>query len=433
MGPSIKSRRSGKRQRSPLYDRMRERDRLWSAWEVVNRNAKRSGSSKTRQEAEDYRRAFRRNIERLARKLLERQFHFEPQHAVAIPKPDGTGKRPLVIAPIESRIVQRSLLEILQDVPSICSRLSAGFNFGGVKGKGVPDAVHKVASHATSHPYFIRTDINGFFRNVRRQEALDALLEGIDESDFVSIVKSAVTTELDDATRHLEAMNIFPLYEEGVAQGSCLSPLLCNILLHSFDEQMNVRGIVTVRYIDDFILLAKTENAAQKAFSSAKQWLSAHGLSCYDPFDPQHAKKAEHGTLDRGATFLGCDVSSQVIRPSRSNYKGLQQKIKRCLDESLRALKNPTRAQRDRQTFAETLAWSSATIRGWGNTFGFCSDERLFRDIDSNISQMISLYEQKFFRLRSGMSASDSRRATGVFLLQDRKRVENFLLTSQDL
>lgn len=422
MGPSTKPRRTSKNAQSPLYDLVRERDRLWSAWEVVNRNALRSRASKTRQEADTYRHRLRRNIEQLARKLTERRFRFEPQRAVAVQKPNSVKKRPLVVAPIANRVVQRSLLDTLQEVPSIHSRLTAGFNFGGVKGKGVPEAVNKVAAHATSHPYFIRTDISGFFQHVRRQEALDALLEGIHEPDFTALVTSAITTELDDATQHLAEMGIFPLYEEGVAQGSCLSPLLCNVLLHPFDEQMNARNVVTVRYIDDFILLANNERAARKAFSSAQQWLSVRGLTCYDPFNPTHAKKAEHGTLTAGATFLGCDISSQAIRPSRENFKGLERKLLDGLRESLKAMKTPIKAQEYRQTFAETLTWASATVRGWGNTFGFCSDERLFRDVDSNISQVLSEYEQEFLRLRHRMSADDSRRVTGVFLLRDRTR-----------
>lgn len=423
MGPSTKKKRKLKHARSPLYDVVRERDRLWSAWEVVNRNAIRSDASSTRQEAEAYRLRLRRNLEQLARKLADRRFLFEPQRAVAIPKPNSAAKRPLVVAPIANRIVQRSLLDTLQELPSIRSRLTAGFNFGGVEGKGVPDAVGKVAAHAASHPFFIRTDVAGFFQHVRRKEALDALLSSIDEPEFVALVTSAITTELDDATQHLAEMGIFPLHEEGVAQGSCLSPLLCNVLLHPFDKQMNDRGIVTVRYIDDFILLAKNEGAARKAFSSAQRWLSAHGLSCYDPANPEHSKKAEHGTLEKGATFLGCEVLLEGTRPSRENFRSLEKKLEAGLAESLKAMKSPAKAQKERRTFADTLKWASDTVRGWGNTFGFCSDERLFRDIDATVSQKLSEYELEFMRLRHRMSADDSRRATGVFLLQDRKTV----------
>lgn len=405
-----------------LYDKARDRGRLWNAWELVNGNAKSSGSSKTREEAERFRNNLRLNIERIARKLRERTFTFEPQRGVAIPKSDGKSRRPLVVAPISNRIVQRSLLETLQELPLIRTQLHSGFNFGGVEDKGVPQAVMKVASLASTYPYFIRTDISGFFQNVRRQEALDALLTGIEEQEFKDLVTSAVTTELDDATQHLEETGIFPLYEEGVAQGSCLSPLLCNVLLHPFDVQMNDRGVVTVRYIDDFILLSRSESAARGAFKSAQKWLTSRGLSCYDPYNPSHSKKAEHGFLTNGATFLGCEIVAGTVRPSRDNFRGIQNKIHNGLLDSLKALNNPKKAQMNHKTFAETLVWASQTIRGWANTFGFCSDERLFRSIDSNISQLLHEYEHKFIRKRSQMNTEDARRSIGVFLLQDRKR-----------
>jgi RNA-directed DNA polymerase len=313
MGPSIK--KAQKSAFASLYDAARDRARLWSAWEIVNRNAMRSDASRTREEADAYRAKIRLHIQRVARALRQRKFKLEPQRAVAINRGPGKSKRPLVVAPIGNRIVQRSLLETLQDIPGIRVKLSAGFNFGGVEGKGVPEAVAKVHYHAKSHPYFARTDISGFFQNVRRQEALDSLLEGIHETDFVNLVSDAARTELDDATKHLEVTGIFPLYEDGVAQGSCLSPLLCNVLLHPLDIQMNDRGVVMIRYIDDFILMAKTSAGVRKAFDSAQRWLSERGLSCYDPYNPAHRKKAGYGALDSGVTFLGCDVSTRVVRP----------------------------------------------------------------------------------------------------------------------
>jgi hypothetical protein len=158
------------------------------------------------------------------------------------------------------------------------------------------------------------------------------------------------------------------------------------------------------------------------AFESAKKWLDDQGLSCYDPFNPAHAKKAEHGSLKQGATFLGCDISAQGTRPSRDNFQSLKKKISEALDSSLVALKNPSMAQQQKMTFAETLIWVSQTIRGWGNTFAFCTDERLFANIDRDIDQMLSDYELEFGRLRARMKYPDSRRAIGVFPLSDRKK-----------
>lgn len=52
---------------------------------------------------------------------------------------------------------------------------------------------------------------------------------------------------------------------KGVPQGSPLSPLLSNILLHELDKEMEKQGLRYVRYADDFSIYAKTRHAARKA------------------------------------------------------------------------------------------------------------------------------------------------------------------------
>ena len=59
-----------------------------------------------------------------------------------------------------------------------------------------------------------------------------------------------------------EKFEAFPIGDIGVAQGNSLSPLLGNIILHSFDRAMNEGDCRCVRYIDDFIILAPTRKAA---------------------------------------------------------------------------------------------------------------------------------------------------------------------------
>ncbi|WP_206093350.1 reverse transcriptase domain-containing protein [Paenibacillus yonginensis] len=49
--------------------------------------------------------------------------------------------------------------------------------------------------------------------------------------------------------------------EEGSPQGGPLSPLLANIYLNEFDQEMKSRGVIVIRYADDIVVLAKSKRA----------------------------------------------------------------------------------------------------------------------------------------------------------------------------
>ena len=142
------------------------------------------------------------------------------------------------------------------------------------------------------------------------------------------------------------------------------------MLLHGFDVEMQGRGIVTVRYIDDFIVLGPSAAKAGAAFNSGISKLKSMGLDCYDPRNSEHREKAETGLLSQGAEFLGCHVSTAAIRPSDENRANLTKKLEGLKEESLKHAANPAQAQRKGVTYLDTLNKMSLTLQGWSNTFG---------------------------------------------------------------
>jgi retron-type reverse transcriptase len=352
------------------YARLRQIEVLDAAWVHVRANAQRSICSETRGEAQAFANDERRNLNRIQRQLQRGTFTFEPQRGVLIKK-RGKGQRPIVIAPVESRIVQRALLEIIQAHPAIRSRLTQGFNFGGIVGRGfgVPAAVKKAWITSRTQPFYIRTDIRSFFTAVPRARALAKIEAVIDDAQFNALLKSATDVELMNVETMGSDVSLFPLFEEGVAQGSCLSPLLCNLLLSDFDEQMNDRGIVCIRYIDDFIIFAKSRAAAMKAFEAGALSLQRLGLDIYDPRLPDGAAKSAEGLVDAGFSFLGCEVYPDRVRPSKRNRDDLKAAVEEIFETALGAIRDPERAVRKRLTYSDALRTASLTVRGWGVLF----------------------------------------------------------------
>ena len=54
----------------------------------------------------------------------------------------------------------------------------------------------------------------------------------------------------------------FEATEVGSPQGGVISPLLSNVYLNVFDQEMMRRGIRIVRYADDILIFAKTRAKA---------------------------------------------------------------------------------------------------------------------------------------------------------------------------
>lgn len=68
--------------------------------------------------------------------------------------------------------------------------------------------------------------------------------------------------------------------EEGTPQGSTISPLLCNIVLHGLESELGVKFIgrkfvdsrsrSVIRYADDLIILCDTKEDAEKALGELR-------------------------------------------------------------------------------------------------------------------------------------------------------------------
>ena len=263
--------------------KVRSNGRLWKAWRHVHQNGITSKSADTRTEVRRFQDEAERHIPRIARQLRENRFQFLPAHGIP-QKRTGKAPRPIVSAPVENRLVQRSILDVLQELPAMEPLYAGDFSFGGIKGRGVREALEAAYDAVTSGAeHYVRSDIASFFTQIPKTNVLERIGGVVADPDFMKLLKKAVHVELSNLKTLRDDAELFPLHEVGVAQGCCLSPLIGNVLLGRFDEQMNGRGIVCLRYIDDFLILGPTKSKVRRAFESAQKLLDHHGLRAYDP------------------------------------------------------------------------------------------------------------------------------------------------------
>ncbi len=86
--------------------------------------------------------------------------------------------------------------------------------------------------------------------------------------------------------------------EAGPSQGGVISPLLCNVYLHPFDEAMQRRGQTLVRYADDFVVMARDEKTVRGVLTQATAELDRLGLSI-------HPQKTRLTSFEEGFQFIG--------------------------------------------------------------------------------------------------------------------------------
>src|SRR5580704_13448866 len=314
------------------FDRVCDPATLAAAWDHVRRAAARSSSNAVRDEARRFEAGAQGRIERIAAELREGRFAFAPARGVARPRP-GKRPRPIVIAPVESRVVARALASVLADTPSVAARyLHTPTSFGGLPGRGVEQAVGAaLAAVEAGASFHVASDIAEFFRAIPRRLAIAEIDRLTGDPRLSALLDEATRTELDNLAALGDHAALFPGDEEGVAQGSSLSTLLGNVLLRGFDDAMNARGIVCLRYVDDFLLLGPRAAHVRKAFTGAQRLLGDLGLRAYDP--AREPAKASAGPTAGGIAWLGCEIAGGRARPSARSRAALLDRVERILRE----------------------------------------------------------------------------------------------------
>ncbi len=395
---------------------------LKRAWQKVYENGIKSKSEQTRSEVRAFANEADRNIDRIYRKLHQKKWEFEPAFGVLKSRPRKK-PRPIVVSPIGNRIIQRSILDVLQSLPFIKAYYDIDSSFGGIEGKSVRNAIEKVhLSIENGACYYIRSDIKNFFSNIPKDKVLSIIASKIPDPDFNALIQKAIKVELSNLHKLKESSEIFPIYEVGVAQGCCLSPLMGNILLHDFDIEMNGRGITCIRYIDDVIMLSNNLSHLQLAFKSAKRLLNNLGLEMYDP--KINTDKAESGHMKDGFNFLGCQYHPGLLSPNNESRKRLLMNIDTVLRDSVTMMREPKELYFGKKSIVHTLVEVDNILKGWGNQYSFCNNKQVLEYLDLEIDKRIHDYLQHYRKINATFNndiEKNKKRLLGIHIISESK------------
>jgi len=412
---------------SVLVNRVAKPATLKAAWRAIYKNGRSSKSDITQEEVEAFSSDAEKKLKNISNQLKNGTYKFQKAKGIRL-TPEGKKEfRPIVIAKIEDRIVQRAVHDVLIKNPKIMKFVNNPHSFGGIRKKkkqkpedeslsAVPAAIQAILSEIKKGSLFIiRSDISKFFTRIQKSEVTAIVKNAVQDEEFVDLFARAIKVELENMSQLREDVNRFPIEDLGVAQGNCLSPLLGNLILNDFDTKMNKGECRCLRYIDDFIILAADQEYAEKKFQEAQSILADLGMSLSIPKSRKAAIKTEK------FDFLGIEFDNGFIRPSPEACGKILTSIAKALEESARAFLGYKSAKTfyEDLSLIKTITKISGMLRGWGKHYYFCNDGKVFKRVDLEVDKKLRKYLGVYTSKKDQADDAGRRKLLGVTILSE--------------
>jgi RNA-directed DNA polymerase len=239
---------------------------------------------------QDYEADLDRRIEDLHDRVHRGAYRAQPSRRRFIPKPDGR-QRPLAIAALEDKIVQRAVVMVLN---AIYEEDFLGFSYGFRPGRSQHDALDAlvVGIGNTKVNWILDADIRSFFDMVSQEWLVQFVEHRVGDRRIVRLIRKWLRAGiLED--------EVVTVSERGTGQGSVISPLLANIYLHYvFDlwanrwRQRKATGdVIVVRYADDIVVGFEHEADAHRFLDMMRARLEEFALTLH----PEKTRLIEFG------------------------------------------------------------------------------------------------------------------------------------------
>ncbi|PEC57777.1 group II intron reverse transcriptase/maturase, partial [Bacillus wiedmannii] len=272
------------------------------------------------------------NDTKIIHEVRKRLGDYKPQAVkrVFIPKEGSDKKRPLGIPTIWDRLVQQSILQVLEP---ICEAKFHNHSYGFRPNRSAHHALSRVVSliNIGNQHYCVDIDIKGFFDNVDHGKLLKQMWTlGIRDKSLLCVISKILKSEIEGEG----------IPSKGTPQGGIISPLLSNIVLNELDwwvssqwetykphristkhlgfrqyarKYTNLKCGYIVRYADDFKIMCRTYEEAQRFYHATVDFLQSRlGLE----INPDKSKVVN---LKKNASdFLGFKI--KVVQQGKAKF-----------------------------------------------------------------------------------------------------------------
>src|SRR6266567_1820921 len=289
------------------------------------------------------------------------------------PKADGR-QRPLGIAVLEDKILQRAVVEVLN---AVYEEDFLGFSYGFRPGRGPHDALDALAVGITERKvnWILDADISDFFTRLDHSWLEKFLEHRIADKRVLRLIRKWLAAGVVEDGNWSETAG-------GSPQGASVSPLLANVYLHYvFDlwvrhwRRRRAQGdMIVVRFADDFVVGFQYLGDAERFLADLRERFAKFNLELH----PDKTRLIEFGRFaaqnrkERGIAkpetfeFLGFTHLCGKTRDGRFWLRRIT--IKKRMRAKLKQVKAELRRRRH-WPIPEQGRWLASVLRGHFNYY----------------------------------------------------------------
>src|SRR6266849_2703194 len=317
----------------------------------------------------EYGQGLEEKLEDLHGRVHRGSYRALPSRRRYIPKPDGR-QRPLGIAALEDKIVQRAVVEVLN---AIYEEDFLGFSYGFRPGRSQHNALDALAVGITRTRvnWILDADIRSFFDTVSHEWLIRFVEHRIGDRRMVRLIHKWLKAGVMEAGEVKPAM-------VGTPQGAVVSPLLANIYLHyvldlwvrQWRHRHAQGNVIVVRYADDLVAGFEHQADAGRFLAALRQRLESFALSLH-PDKTRLIEFGRHAAANRERRGCGKPETfhflgfTHICGRTRNGKFSLQRKTRRDrLRAKLREVKETLR-RRLHAPINEQGTWLQQVVRGY--------------------------------------------------------------------
>jgi RNA-directed DNA polymerase len=220
------------------------------------------------------------NLQDLHRRLHAGSYRARPSRRAYIPKADGR-QRPLGIAALEDKIVQRAVVEVLNAIYEVDF---LGFSYGFRPGRKPHDALDALAVgiYKKKVNWILDADLRDFFTSLDQGWLMKFLEHRIADERVLRLIQKWLKAGVIEDGNWSET-------PEGTPQGGSASPLLANVYLHYVLDRWvrqwrrrHARGdMIIVRWADDFVVGFEYQGDAKQFLADLRERFAKFSLELH--------------------------------------------------------------------------------------------------------------------------------------------------------